>query len=574
MVDKGSTSRKRILVLGLTFFGWFLINVFRLFYVQVLSNDKYKQKLTRQNERVLEVSSERGTILDRNRRPLAMNADGYSFYLENRSVEESLKELARFQSLFSYTPSETKRLESMIRQKRSFIWLKRKVSEEEKERAISLGFENISYITEKRRLYPNRSLACHILGAVDIDNKGVEGVERKADEYLRGKSGRVLIHQDARRKVYEMQVLEPPRKGDGIVLTIDSVIQHIAEKSLRKAVEEYHADGGSVTVMSPFTGEILAMASYPYFDPNERLSLNGSTRSNKGVEFSYEPGSTFKVVSSSTLLELSQVKESEQIYCENGHFLYKGKVFTDTHPYGYLTLKEIMTHSSNIGIIKLALLLDKEKFYGYQKSFGIGQSTGVELPGEAGGSLRRVDRWSGLTLPSMSIGYEVMVTPLQMLLVMNTVATGGWYVPPTILRNELPLKNKRARYRVISSETASRMKGFLASVVEEGTGKAGGVEGFLAGGKTGTARKLVGGHYSQQAYVSSFIGFIPLDKPLLSIAVVIDNPKGGVYYGGAVSAPVFQEIASDTLTYLKIFPDPSAFATPILAANRPEEVKR
>jgi cell division protein FtsI (penicillin-binding protein 3) len=524
----------------------------RLFDVQVLNAEKYKKRQVRQNERVLEVSSERGNIYDRKGRVLALTADSYSIYLENKDVKTSLNILKKVVSKIYFSPDEYKKVRKRILKKRSFVWLKRKANEFEKDKVINLGFKNVNIIKEKKRYYPNMRLACHLLGTVSVDNKGIEGIERQFNTKLKGKNGEILIRLDARRKIYEVHKVKNWQRGDDLTLTIDSVIQYIAQKELKRAVEENKAKRGTVIVLSPFTGEILAMASYPDYNPNNPRTLTRYRRKNLAIELNYEPGSTFKVVTASSVIDKKKLNLRRLIYCEEGRYSYKGEIFTDHTNFGYLTPKEIIAHSSNIGTIKMALFIKGKEFYREEKYFGFGEKTGIQLPGEASGILRAPSKWSGITQVSMAIGYGIMVTPLQMLLAVNSIATGGYYVLPTVVQK----RDGRVRgYRVVSKRTARIVKSFLKAVVKMGTGKIASIDGFDVAGKTGTARKAIDGKYSQKKYFSSFVGFVPADKPVLSIIVVIDEPSADKYYGGEVAAPVFKNIAQQSLRYLKIYPD-------------------
>jgi cell division protein FtsI (penicillin-binding protein 3) len=524
----------------------------RLFDVQVLNAEKYKKRQVRQNERVLEVSSERGNIYDRKGRVLALTADSYSIYLENKDIKTSLKILKKVVSKIYFSPDEYKKVRKRILKKRSFVWLKRKANEFEKDKVINLGFKNVNIIKEKKRYYPNMRLACHLLGTVSVDNEGIEGIERQFNTKLKGKNGEILIRLDARRKIYEVHKVKNWQRGDDLTLTIDSVIQYIAQKELKRAVEENKAKRGTVIVLSPFTGEILAMASYPDYNPNNPRTLTRYRRKNLAIELNYEPGSTFKVVTASSVIDKKKLNLRRLIYCEEGRYSYKGEIFTDHTNFGYLTPKEIIAHSSNIGTIKMALFIKGKEFYREEKYFGFGEKTGIQLPGEASGILRAPSKWSGITQVSMAIGYGIMVTPLQMLLAVNSIATGGYYVLPTVVQN----RDGRVRgYRVVSKRTARIVKSFLKAVVKMGTGKIASIDGFDVAGKTGTARKAIDGKYSQKKYFSSFVGFVPAAKPVLSIIVVIDEPSADKYYGGEVAAPVFKNIAQQSLRYLKIYPD-------------------
>ncbi len=546
-------NKNRLILLSVFIFLWFFIVIGRLFYVQVLNAEKFKKIKTRQNERIIKISPERGYIYDRYGRVLALTAKSYSIYLENRNKKESIKEIKKINGKIYFQPDTYKKILKRIKEGHRFIWVLRKIDEEEKEKIFSLELKNVHAIKDKKRHYPNMRIGCHVLGTVNVDNQGLEGVERTFDSYLKGRQGEAIIKQDARRKVYEARIIKKPEKGESIVLTIDLVLQYIAQREIKKAVKENKAINGTIIIMNPRTGEILAMASYPDYNPNNLKTLVRDRRKNLAIELNYEPGSIFKVITASSVLEEAQIDLLKPIYCEDGRFKYRGEVFTDHTKYTYLSPREVIAHSSNIGTIKMALLLRARDIYRYEKSFGIGRKTGVELPGESSGILIPPKKWSGVTQASMAIGYGLLTTPLQMLTALNVIANDGYLVSPTIVKKGPEIKEKKVR-KVISLKTARIMKKFLRAVVEYGTGRNAGIDGFYVAGKTGTARKAINGHYSTEHYFSSFMGFVPVKKPLLSIIVVVNDPQNGKYYGGEVAAPVFKIVAEESLRHLGIFP--------------------
>ncbi len=545
--------KNRLIILSIFIFLWFIAVISRLFYVQVLNAEKFKKLKTRQNERIIKISPERGYIYDRYGRVLALTAKSYSIYLENRNQKESMEEIKKLSKVIYFPPETYKGIIKRIKEKKRFIWVLRKIDEEEKEKIFSLELKNVHAIKDRKRHYPNMRIGCHILGAVSIDNRGLEGIEKAFDAHLKGKKGEAIIKQDARRKVYEAKLIKKPEKGESIVLTMDLVIQYIAQREIKKAVKESKAINGTIIVMNPYTGEILAMASYPDYNPNNLKTLVKNRRKNLAIELNYEPGSVFKVITASSVLEKTHINLLKPIYCEDGRFKYKGEIFTDHTRYTYLSPKEIIAHSSNIGTIKMALLLRASDLYRYERSFGIGKKTGIELPGESSGILIPPKRWSGVTQASMAIGYGILATPLQMLTALNVIATDGYYVPPTLIKKGPVLKKRKIR-QVISPRTAKIMKKFLQAVVDYGTGKNAAIDGFYVAGKTGTARKAINGKYSTKHYFSSFMGFVPVHRPILSIIVVINDPQNGKYYGGEVAAPVFKVVAEESLRHLGIFP--------------------
>jgi len=548
-------ANRRLWLLIIVMVIWFVIVSFRLFSVQVLNSDYYRKKLENQNKRITEISSQRGDIYDRKNKLLAMTTDSFSLYLQNRNSKQSLDILRKIKSEIELNKNQLLEIKKNIKEEKPFVWLKRKASEREKNRVLNLGLEGVNSITEKKRYYPNLELASHVLGSVNIDNKGIEGIEKHFDNILRGREGKIHIRLDARRKVYEVTELTPFEKGKDIILTLDSTLQYTAEKELKKGVLENKAKNGTVIIVSPYTGEILAMASYPNFNPNDPHNINSSNRKNLAIEFNYEPGSIFKVITACSVIEKEKVKLAEHKYCHEGRYEYKGEIFTDHSEYGYLTPGEIITYSSNIGTIKMAQTFSPKEYYKFEKLFGIGEDTEVELPGESSGIIKPYHKWSGISLVTNAIGYGIMVTPIQMLMAVNVVANGGYYVQPTIVREIDDYKVKIGdKKQIISKKTALKVKDFLKKVVQKGTGQKADIEGFKIAGKTGTTRKVVNKKYSKNNYISSFAGFIPANNPKISMIVIINDPQNEKYYGGDVAAPIFKRIAEQCLNYYEVFP--------------------
>ena len=503
----------------------------------------------------VELEPRRGTIFDRNMQVLAVNLNADSVYANARQITDkkrTAKLLAETLGL-----NESMVLERISRDK-AFVWIKRKITYEESARLRKLKLKGIELIKESKRFYPNRSLACHLLGTVNIDNVGLEGLELQYNRYLKGESGWLVSMRDARKKLLQSYQNEfiPPKNGLSLVLTIDEVIQTIAERELEKMCEKYHAKGGSIVVIDPKTGDILALANMPKYDLNEPSKRPQEAIRNRAINDFFEPGSVFKVVTASAVLEEKAAKLTDKFYCENGEYKIGRRTLHDVHPYGELTFQEVIEKSSNIGTVKAASLLGPARMYKYMKAFGFYEKTGIDLPGEVAGMNRPVSKWSKVSMYAIPMGQEVTVTAIQLALAIAVIADNGYITQPRIVKEIVDENGETVKKfppkivrKVISPETAYRMRNVLMGVVTSGTGKKAKTEEYTTGGKTGTAQKVVGGTYSHDSFIGSFIGFAPVGKPVLAAAVCIDEPKV-VYYGGDVAAPVFRNVIDESLKYM------------------------
>lgn len=563
----------RLYLIFLSFNLIFFFLLARLVYVQLFKSSQFKDYARAQHNIFTEVEPQRGAIFDRNFKQLAFNAISYSIFATNEFAAGGRQGL----EMLSLLDLDEDYLAEKINSDRNFVWLKRKASPEVSARLKSLNIPGIGQVREYRRFYPNGSLACHVLGFTDIDNKGLEGVELYCDAYLAGIKGWRLAQKDAKRQEVICWGYKSilPTDGYNLVLTIDSVIQSIVERHLRLAARKYKAATATAIVMEPASGEILALYNYPDYDLNNFADYQVELRRNLAITDIFEPGSSFKFVTAAAALEEKRGELPETIFCENGKYRIGKRILHDYRPHGNLSFGEVLVHSSNIGTAKVAQLLGNNLLYKYSKKFGFGNSTGIDLPGEVKGILRPPRQWSKASLASVAMGQEIAVTPMQLISAISAVANDGILVKPKIIKliqhkdgqviKSFPTVEVR---RVISEETAKDLKQILASVVENGTGKQAKVSGYKAAGKTGTAQKAKqrGGYY-QHKYIASFVGFVPAEQPVISILVVLNEPRPQ-YFGGTVCAPVFKKIATETLRYLEMTKGSGAFSNETEAANK------
>ena len=559
----------RLSLAGLFFLLFFAAVGLRAFQLQILDGEKLKQLGEKQHLKEMIVLPKRGTILDRAGEPLALSLEGQSVYVRPRRIKEPQAAARSLAQALGMSPSE---VAPKLASEKPFIWIKRQVTPKEAERVEALNIEGVGIYYEPNRYYPQGQLAAQLIGFVGRDSQGLEGVEMHYDEYLRGESGSSMVERDALGRrvlvggVEELQI--PP--GSDLQLTLDTSIQHLAERELEASVTKYRAKAGIAVVVEPFTGEILALANYPFFNPNNSTRQSSNQWRDRAVTDSFEPGSTFKTILAAAALEEGVVGKEDLFYCEYGKYPFGGKIIHDTHEYGWLPFAKIIQYSSNIGVTKVAEKLNKERYSKYIEKFGFGQPTGVDLPGEAAGSVRRPEKWAAIDLATHAFGQGISVTPLQLVMAYGAVANGGFLMRPFVVRRatgpdgRLLWENQpHVVRRVVSEGTARTLTAILKGVVDEGgTGVMANVEGFEVAGKTGTAQKAERGVYTKKR-VASFIGFVPADEPRLVMAVIVDEPEGSTY-GGTVAAPAFRNIAATSLQRLAVAPDKAA-AKPALA---------
>jgi cell division protein FtsI (penicillin-binding protein 3) len=472
-------------------------------------------------------------------------------------------------------------LEARFESSHSFVWIARKLPPDKKEAVEALNLKGVYFQKENQRIYPKRDLASHVLGFVDLDEKGLGGIEYELDGQIRGKSEKIIVMADARQRWFDGGEAQRER-GANVVLTLDEKIQYIAERELAAAIAKTHAMAGTAIVMNPNTGEILALANWPKFNPNAANEAPAEARMNRAVSALYEPGSTFKLITLAAAFDQGITRPEEVFDCENGAVYVAGHRIRDHKPFGLLNVSDILAQSSDVGAIKIALRLGAPKFYDYIRAFGFGQPTGVDMPGETKGILRRLDNWSAVSIGSISMGQEVGVTPIQLISAVSAIANGGWLFKPHVVaelrRGDQPLPAEgplapAAPRKVIRPETAATLRRLMEGVVLNGTGKLAHLDGWTAAGKTGSAQKIdpATGRYSATQLIASFTGFAPINDPAVSILVSLDSPVGQ-HDGGQVAAPVFKRIAEQVLPHLDVPRDVPMAPRLVQAAYKNREV--
>ncbi len=568
--------KRRLVVAAAAILLWSVGIEARLVYLQVYRHDDLQARAERQQMRTIVAPAKRGEILDRKGRVLAYSVDADSIYaVPTEFADPKAAAAAVCGALDTCTADDRASLEERFARPRAFVYVRRQVSPNEAKRVAALDLEGIGFMKENRRFYPNRSLAAHLLGYVGLDNTGLHGLEAAYDGIIKGRPGTVLVQTDARRHAFS-RVERPPTSGATVELTIDQSLQYIAERELRRGVEENRAAGGAAVVMDPLTGEILALANEPTFNPNAFRESTEVERRNRAIQDLYEPGSTFKIVTASAALEEQVIQPDDIVETGNGRIRIGSRVVNDTHGYGAISFTDVIVKSSNVGAITVGLRLGPERLSRYVRRFGFGRPASPDFPGESPGIVWDPARLTDSALASVAMGYQVGVTPLQMATAVSAVANGGELLEPRVVRavvrdgvrTVVPRKVVR---RAIQPATAATLTGIMEQVVERGTATMAKIGGYTVAGKTGTAAKLVGGRYSKSDYNASFIGFIPSERPALTIIVVIDSPHGphGTY-GGPVAGPIFKRIAEAAMRQIgvppSVNPDP-----PVLVARHDED---
>ncbi len=549
----GKNSRLYLLSAMLLF--WCLAICGRLVYLQIFRYGSFVKQAEHQQQRQIPLSPKRGVIYDRAGHELAMSVLVDSAF----AVPTEVKDLPTAVSLITRITGEDHNVVlADCRNHKTFCWVARKADDETIERIKSLNLQGIHFQKEPKRFYPARDLAAQVVGTVGMEDSGQSGIEHAFDDELRGRAGKMFISVDARRQWFS-DVEKQPEPGENLVLTIDKNIQYIAEKELEQAIQDTQAIAGTVIVENPHTGEILALANRPTFNPNLRKQITPAALTNRAVSYVYEPGSTFKLVTISAALEEKLTNPDEVFDCQMGSIVYNGMRIRDSKPHGLLPVWGVLAESSDVGAIKIALRLGEDRFYKYIRAFGFGQQTGIELPGETRGLTKPVSRWSKVSIAAISMGQEIGISPLQLAGLVSTFANDGVWVVPRIVAGKVEPQgtpqavafHPAASRRVISSYTAAEMRSMMQKVVLEGTGRKAILEGYTSAGKTGTGQKVdpATGAYSKTKYVASFAGFTPLNNPQIVVAVILDSAVG-LHQGGQVSAPVFRRVAQQVLEYL------------------------
>jgi cell division protein FtsI (penicillin-binding protein 3) len=576
--------RSRFWIICGFFLFWACAIFTRLFWLQVISHKEYVERGAKEQQRTFEVAPRRGVLYDRNLHELAMTVLVDSIYADPSQIEDEPAAARLLASLTHVDPADNRTTEQAIAQRladgHNFAWIARRVTPDVAARVRALNIKGIFFQKEFKRFYPGNDIAAQLLGYVGVDDNGLGGLEEKYDADLHGAPGEMYTAMDARRKVLGSTEREP-QPGRNLVLTIDQNIQFMAEQALDHAMEKTQAQNGTVVVQDVHTGQILALAIRPTFDPNNSRHTTPELLRDHAVSDVYEPGSTFKLVTYAAAMDAKVAAPDDMIDCQGGQINLYGRIIHDDKSdrgIGTVSVAAALARSSDVGVIKLALKLGPDRLYDYIRAFGFGQRTGIELPGETRGLLRPVSRWQPASIGYVAIGQEEAVTPVQLASMVSTIANGGVYLPPHILlpdstdpnqnsaplqvahpfrpETDLPNPLPAGAHRVISTLAAAEMRQMMEGVVLFGTGKRAQLNGYSSAGKTGTAQKIdPATHlYSKSMHIASFAGFAPVNAPVISVSVIIDDPKGS-YYGTDVAAPVFAEIAQQVLEYLGVAHD-------------------
>ena len=549
----------RLYLLGAALLLWCAAICGRLIYLQIFCYGNFVKQAGHQQQRAIPLAPKRGVIYDRAGRELAMSVLVDSAF----AVPTEVKDLPTAVSLISrITGDDANVVLADCRAHKTFCWVARKASDETIERIKSLNLQGIHFQKEPKRFYPARDLAAQVLGSVGMEDSGQSGIEHEFDERLRGRPGKMSISVDARKQWFS-DVETQPEPGENLILTIDKNIQYIAEKELDQAIHDTQAIAGTVIVENPHTGEILALANRPTFNPNLRKQITPAALTDRAVSYIYEPGSTFKLVTISAALEEKLTNPDEVFDCQMGSIVYNGMRIRDSKPHGLLPVWGVLAESSDVGSIKIALRLGEDRYYKYIRAFGFGQQTGIELPGETRGMTKPPSRWSKVSIAAISIGQEIGISAIQLAGLVSTFANDGVYVPPRVVAGTVPPTDglqtvsfhPGVSHRVISSFTAAEMRSMMEKVVTSpgATGRRAILEGYSSAGKTGTGQKIdpATGAYSKTKYVGSFAGLAPVNNPQIVVVVILDSAVGP-HQGGQVAAPVFRRISQQVLEYLHV----------------------
>ncbi len=557
-----NTKKRALVIVTIIFFG-FAVIILRLVDLMILDHEKLSERAAQQYIREQTLKPQRGVIWDRKMREMATNVESDSLYAVPSKIKET-RNLSRRLAPLVKVSSKQLNMAFLKKRKSNFIWLARKMDVTTTHKVSALkeqfGYRELYFLTESKRYYPKRQTASHILGFTDIDNEGIAGLELMYDDYLKGEVRSVSVSTDARGNRLSSDIKEAV-SGNNLLLTIDEGIQYIVERELSNTMVERKAKAAVAIMMNPMTGEILAMANRPTYNPNFAGKFQNHARRNRANTDLYEPGSTLKTILAAAALEEGVVGFNDEFDVSKGYIVVGGKPIRDTHKHEIITFQEIIQRSSNVGAVQIGLKLGEKKYYSYIRKFGFGEKTGIDFPGEVRGILRKTKDWSGTSLAALSIGQEIGVTPLQVLRAYAAIANGGVLMKPYIVSDIISSSGEvikrmtpKVKRRVISQATAETVKDILKTVVEEGgTARKAYIKGNLVAGKTGTAQIFdhKAGRYSKDKYVSSFVGFAPADNPKIALIVVVYEPEGE-RFGGIVAAPVFKNIIEHTFAYLNV----------------------
>jgi len=553
----------RIRIFGVLFILVFCVIAARAYQLQVVEAPELQARADQQRHHVIKLAPRRGTIVDRNGSPLAVSLEVDSLYADPVLITDPAATAKKLAPLLKSSQSDL--IRTLSAKGRRFVWLERMMDPEAAGAVRQLRIPGLAFVSERKRYYPQSAIGAHVVGFTGLDPRGLEGVELEYDRLLQGEPELLISTKDARGR--GLASAEAPIQGGAgghnLQLTLDRSLQYIAEKELARVVRESDAMGGTLVMLEPASGRILALASWPDFNPNLAGRYKPDERRNRAICDVYEPGSTFKPFLLAGILEEGLMTPEQTLYCEQGRYSVGGSVVRDSRKFGDLTLMEMLKFSSNIGFVKLGKALERDRYYRYLQSFGFGSRTGVDFPGEVSGLIRPPSRWFEIDLAAISFGQGISVTPIQMAAAMAAIANGGLLMEPYLVETVTDADHQvvqrrlpEVRHRVISEKTASQVRQMMVEVTEPGgTGVRGAVPGFRVAGKTGTAQKVdaVTGGYSIDKRIASFIGFVPADNPAMVIAVTVDEPQGTVY-GGQVAAPVFSRVAAQALNHLNILP--------------------
>lgn len=565
--DWRGTMRRRLAIVAAGFVLWSAGIESKLVYLQILQHDELLVRAERQQQRTVDVHSKRGEILDRDGEVLAYSVDGDTVYAVPTEIADAAGTAAGLCAAFDECPAELRAaITDRLAQPGPFAYVRRQVTPEEARRVATLRLQGVGFLKENRRYYPNKALGAHLIGFVGIDNQGLSGIESTYDAEISGRPGKILVQTDARGRAFS-RIERPPTAGATLELTIDKYLQHIVERELRIGIRAHGAAAGAVVVLDPMTGEVLALASEPTFNPNVFRYASPPELRNRAVQDIYEPGSTFKIVTASAAFEEQVVEPDEMFDVSAGVIRVDQDLIPDFHVYDQLSFTDVLVKSSNVGAIMVGLRLGPERLTRYVRRFGFGEALSPDLPAESPGIVWNPSKLTERALASLSMGYHVSVTPLQMVAAVAAVANGGELLEPRVVRavhqnGRRAESERRVIRRAITRDTAAELTAIMEQVTQRGTGRRAQVPGYTVAGKTGTAEKLIDGEYSDTDHNASFVGFVPSRHPRLAILVMVDTPHSAmvngvrqrVYTGGAVAAPIFQRIAEAALRHLAVPP--------------------